>query len=789
MAIQPAQSVTINGSTELFGAKIYSISYSPSLGDSYSTLSASLVKEDGDYDGVLESISVESTPLGTNKYEITMGLITVTMFLAEAQTTDEESGKLLRLEFVSDEIEYLDRYQVQLTDRIESHPYVIIVGNRRPANVERFAFYTEGSELSDWPDGNNLTENVIDLPEITYTFQDLLDKLPFSVSVSGGFNNLYRADYTGTVREVIGSWCNDFGLVFFWENGALFIIPSGVRLNSVKSSALQFEALVKDQGVTSINKRHSLFDTISRSTNSLFLKDGEVVSLPPIQGPEQQGKFKSLRLKDLPSFDTYQQAINLYSGDDLYRVKAAAYGRSMVFAINSLVFADEIERDWRIPVEVFNNPSDPSAGTSVRFYKLASFRKLQSPDDDGAIDFIEEQLQNFIGDGDSTWSWVVYQKEGLPNNDFPDPNLAPYESVQTMMEIYEAAAQFIGRFFYEKATWGEWSKRRYANSGGVSWIRGSEFAKNTALGPFIKSLRHFMAHNVSGHDGDSLYDLISVNGVMTGQFEQGLLEPEPDDEPPLDQEGYVLLQIEPLWKPTTSEQVLQFRDIVGVNASDVSDFFNPNQFIIGYRNTLTSNSVQSFFDSNVQTPTENINELVEEGEVEIGFNYTEDEASSAVIPRKEWLKTTYPNNFGSGNTMFTEVLTTQFDEGDILEPIEFSPNFTRIVPTINAFNNAHNLFANDVTVQDTGPFIEYSFTVPYISSSDIPSIANGLQQLSIEIGSEGVTSTYTFGNETQKTINPDTLRKPVRMPRGDMFGPQNSVVVKTRNFNNKGRRR
>lgn len=74
----------------------------------------------------------------------------------------------------------------------------------------------------------NFVENSCDVPEVDYTFTDLIKALSSKyVTIkdkslkdrtidSTGYSS-YRKDYSGTLREVLNNWCSDFGYSFTWN--------------------------------------------------------------------------------------------------------------------------------------------------------------------------------------------------------------------------------------------------------------------------------------------------------------------------------------------------------------------------------------------------------------------------------------------------------------------------------------------------------------------------------------------------------------------------------------------
>lgn len=63
-------------------------------------------------------------------------------------------------------------------------------------------------------------EQECDIPEVDYSFTDLINALsPHYIKITDlkDRNIEYRATYTGTLREVLNSWCSDFGYSFTWN--------------------------------------------------------------------------------------------------------------------------------------------------------------------------------------------------------------------------------------------------------------------------------------------------------------------------------------------------------------------------------------------------------------------------------------------------------------------------------------------------------------------------------------------------------------------------------------------
>lgn len=111
---------------------------------------------------------------------------------------------------------------------------------------------TAADRCSPCTKGNDLNQQIIDCNEalqyeirdVVYNFGDLISALSNNIGSDGKIkveklpnsklNNSYYARYTGTIREVLSNWCNDFGLGFYWDYdfGLRFVdLKSGVNIN------------------------------------------------------------------------------------------------------------------------------------------------------------------------------------------------------------------------------------------------------------------------------------------------------------------------------------------------------------------------------------------------------------------------------------------------------------------------------------------------------------------------------------------------------------------------------
>lgn len=235
MAIHSIPQITVNGNTTLFGGYIYSARLSIAY-ENPSELRLSLISEDGKYQ--LNPNTVLSNTF-CQPYQINLGpQVKFNGYLVDLSSRISPAGNTLELTFF-DTSRILDIYQIGLYKRhgLESKNQLIIVGTElNPCVADPYGNPAPIFYDPCHPCVNSLEKqaqrNYIDCVEkakyeildVVYNFTDLILKLK-----SKGFilvnavdpNSKYTAQHTGTLREVLTSWCQDFGWFFYWDNGRI----------------------------------------------------------------------------------------------------------------------------------------------------------------------------------------------------------------------------------------------------------------------------------------------------------------------------------------------------------------------------------------------------------------------------------------------------------------------------------------------------------------------------------------------------------------------------------------
>lgn len=289
----------------IFGdCMIFSFNMKFGVGEGKTTCSMSILNKKGKYPKELTEVNPKTGDVPylsyLNHFDILVGDSLATgvktrMYLVGAQETNGPEGKYFQLNFV-DGSHILDRTFVGLLHRHD--------GNNRPINVGRLMtgfslpvvcppcdpnsnkvdfkrldpdgsiYDINGNRVtgkSPWlgrflqrsidfskqiPIGNNKIGGMVivgtekwsksdcDLKDVDYNFTELviaLNKFGISLNIRDR-NPDYRANHVGTAREVIASWCADFGIS--WSYDALSILPTIYETGNNTAKAINQISLI-----------------------------------------------------------------------------------------------------------------------------------------------------------------------------------------------------------------------------------------------------------------------------------------------------------------------------------------------------------------------------------------------------------------------------------------------------------------------------------------------------------------------------------------------------------------
>lgn len=318
--IEKIPNISINnsggkGQRPLFNGYIYSLDYGISTGDGLSSIVVNLVSEDGTY-------SITKRDLNLSRvYNISIGSkLTVPMYLKRFKKNISASGNILELEFVDGSF-ILDRTLVGLHKRFGNHPlhpdekfkvfgnklsekHLIIVGREfHPCDTDYDGNIDDIKEISDPchpcnKDAEKAAERILvdceemakyEILEVKYNFSDLINgmnRAGIKTKNNKDPNPKYFANYEGTLREVLSSWCSDFGWTFVWEKNTVVFIDLR-RVGNINTTISRFCPNLEEYV-----EEHTLDGTIQTATITNYNRQGEAsnavrcqdavyISIPP----------------------------------------------------------------------------------------------------------------------------------------------------------------------------------------------------------------------------------------------------------------------------------------------------------------------------------------------------------------------------------------------------------------------------------------------------------------------------------------------------------------------------
>ena len=302
MAFIPVQDikVSIGGaaatSGTIFNCTIYGFQMSFGVGEGQTTCSLNIVNENGVYPPELTEVDPRTgqvkylsylTPIdfavGKNIAGGAATVFKVRMYLVSAKEQYGTDGKTFQLDFV-DGSHILDRVYVGLLHRHD--------GNNRPVNVSTFKcgfdvpvlcppcdpfadpFPTRKVVSPTDPSNGDLVTRLLDqsnmipvgnvsmggfiivgkeqysksdcdLKDVDYSFTEL----KFAAARMGIIINIadrkqqYRANHVGTLREVLSSWCADFGVTWVYDSFVSFPPTVSEAGNNSPSSVLEVQGI------------------------------------------------------------------------------------------------------------------------------------------------------------------------------------------------------------------------------------------------------------------------------------------------------------------------------------------------------------------------------------------------------------------------------------------------------------------------------------------------------------------------------------------------------------------
>jgi len=292
-----------------YGGLPYNINWNFNGGESPSTLTISVVSENGSY----------GTPrLGFNPQSVQIGNFNFRGYLTEYNLKSTPSQKILDLTYTDQSLD-LDRWFVALNHKQGriglTLPNTIFVGKQyHPCdqNLDSTVSYEESNKKqTDFCDPCPfMPEDKYDFAcdpvlskfeifEVYYTFNELISKIPgiFNVRVNASKYKFFKAQHTGNLRSVLSSWCSDLGLSYFWD-------PVDNTLNIVdRKKPINIPSPPSDTKIIDLTQGETIMNTFSRGFIGSFEKAGEIKNYNCSN--ESKENLKCLNIQDI--FDQTKQ--------------------------------------------------------------------------------------------------------------------------------------------------------------------------------------------------------------------------------------------------------------------------------------------------------------------------------------------------------------------------------------------------------------------------------------------------------------------------------------------------
>lgn len=703
--INRLENVTIDNTNEVFGGFIYSVNYTVGLAGELTTLKVSIISINGDYFISEEDLKTRGAPT-----EIKIGsAITFFGYPIEFRFEKGPSGKVLEVEYVDESIAYLDLKYVALNGRVtppEDASALILLG--RPfvtkyilGNALQLEITAANSNYIDIEDELNVPDILYTFPELISSIRDLIETMP---TLTADHNVFYRP-YTGTLREVLSSWCNDLGLSFYWQNRKLHFIDlrNPNTFEYIRTRVNEIIAAVKPE---SVDESISLRDTFSRANNSIFLKNGQLYG-GSSETITRRIRFAPFKLNDIPQVKQYYGTTSLLTEPHVARMKAGKFGPEVILMSLARGAATDI-------FSYFPN----TAKASIALRRLNP--SATTGTDPTMYDFIRDEADDYFGSSLQYTMFIVYTQN---NSQLSEDYAAAFQK-------YQALANYLDRFHYKKMSLREFQESSFNQP--VEWFYdGAQFASTPlakVLEPFSNVITNFNTLSLRGFIEGNSND--TTFGTFFGEDPQGISQ------------GYAISTKEPTWEPQNLEELFNRADVfIYEPKSDTSSLVKGTFFLCVVGNNLDRLSL------------ENIEEPDEEGHDVYSTTKRNAIILNSVDPRKEWVKTEYPENFSTANVARLEMNNISLPEEFIIAqgPIEGSaagltyPNFLL----------AHQRYTAPLNFSQDKPFFTKNFTLPTISPDITPKIEEGFVSLNISYGAQGLTATYNYGTYQMKLPNPD----------------------------------
>lgn len=438
-----------------------------------------------------------------------------------------------------------------------------------------------------------LKERDLKILEVSYTFNDLRNAAQ-SVGIRfGNFPNTavdYRAKYTGTLREVIRSWCEDYGLTFYWSDSTVNFVDLKVGI------AINDSGLDTGRNVTKYSVSYSIENNSTIGNIAYFGAEGENRTYSCSANTSKRFVMTPITLYDL----FYDSATNNggASGKFLRSVYGTVQPMNYLQAACAMSHYSVEFRDLFFFYNVFNltGPDavqayidDPSSKPMTALGNMKPAKVLREPLPTEPSTDLTLAYQSLVSRMSASEALDFKQKGGYFI--IADYNEVLYENLVTMEK--ELSENFIGKYWIRKTSSGELYSYDAPDATVNYYSYGSEI-----LFPFLQYLPDAV-QNAS----DFIESLIEFddegNSTTHGKF--------------------LLADRSPMWAPSGNSREIELllADVANFQMEDIGtedinekDLIKPGQVIFKVYpkpdtfvfQTITTDGVNPFEAKNVNLP-------------------------------------------------------------------------------------------------------------------------------------------------------------------------------------------
>lgn len=304
---------------------VYNVSYDYSPKDG-ATITLFFVTQDGIY----------RRPIAMQTAQIRIGNASFTMTVVSSDIQLSSGRRVMSVEFV-DQMFQLDWYQVVLTGKgcgFRVFPLGVPVDTRTPEQKQADALDPVAQQIAEFTT----------FPDVEYAFNDFLTILrqKFAVQANVPYNATVTNPFVGSFREVLDQWCSFFNLSWFIENSIIKIfnpVTLHITLPDQPLKAIEYSSL------------EDIRSTYGKTCYNWFQQEGGEFPLNQTSNTSGPLLVRSDTLYPLGyEFNLPQTPM------DLNQVAAAQFGQPFWFLYNYSLGTTQAQCGWNLT---------PNASTTI----------------------------------------------------------------------------------------------------------------------------------------------------------------------------------------------------------------------------------------------------------------------------------------------------------------------------------------------------------------------------------------------------------------------------------------